>query len=116
MKLEEVRRIVGADVVACADMLDREVEVGAAADLMSDVLANVKPRSLLVSGLNKVQVIYVADLAEVGGILFVRGKFVDDDIIELAEEKKMPVLSTKMRMYEACGRLFSAGLHPPSKE
>ena len=116
MKLSEVKELLEAEVKAGEDRLDREVETAAASDLMSDVLANVKPDALLITGLVNIQVVRVADLAEIGGLVFVRGKHVGDDIIALAEEKGIPVLWTRMRLYEACGKLYSAGLEPPPRK
>jgi hypothetical protein len=40
----------------------------------------------------------------------VRGKKPDQEGIELARGKNIPLLSTKFMMYTACGLLFSHGL------
>ena len=109
MKLEEIKELLGAEVKTGEEMLDKEVVDAAAADLMSDVLANVKPEALLITGLVNAQVLHVADLAEIGGLVFVRGKHVTEEIIQTAKEKNIPVLWTTMRMFEACGKLYSAG-------
>jgi serine kinase of HPr protein (carbohydrate metabolism regulator) len=44
-------------------------------------------------------------------VVFVRGKTPSEDVIKLAVENNMVILSTKYRMYNACGILYSNGLH-----
>ena len=44
MKLEEVKRILDAEVLVGEDRLDREVILACGSDLMSDVLAFVKEK------------------------------------------------------------------------
>lgn len=110
MRLATVRQILDGQVIAGGDRLDQEVEVGCGADLMSDVLAFIKPNALLLTGLTNVQSVRTADVAEVGAVVYVRGKPPDKEAIELAEEKGIVLLLTRLSMYEACGKLYAAGL------
>ena len=110
MTLEEVVRILNCEVITGGDNLDIEVKVGCGADLMSDVLAFIKPDSLLLTGLANAHSVRTADIAEVRAICYVRGKKPNGEAIKLAEEKGIPLLSTKLLMYEACGRLYKNGL------
>ena len=43
-------------------------------------------------------------------IIFVRGKEIDDTVLELAQEKGITVLKTPYRMFTACGLLYTNGL------
>ena len=43
-------------------------------------------------------------------IVFVRGKVPDADMLELARQRQMVVMATALRMYPACGLLYTAGL------
>ena len=79
-------------------------------DLMSDVLAFIKPDSLLLTGLTNSQTIRTAEIAEIRAICFVRGKRPQPESVELAREKGIPLLCTKLPMYESCGRLYRGGL------
>ncbi len=54
-----------------------------ASDLMSDVLAYGKAGSLLLTGLNTVQAAISAYMAEFKGVIFVRSKVPDADILTL---------------------------------
>jgi predicted transcriptional regulator len=115
MKLEEVREALEAQVVWGEDRLEVEIQVACAADLMSDVLAFIKPHSLLLTGLTNVQSVRTADVAEVKAVVYVRGKPPDREAVELAKEKGIAVLTTRLPMYESCGRLYRRGLRGGSE-
>ena len=115
MKLETVREILGCRVITGHDRLDQEVELGCGADLMSDVLAFVKPNALLLTGLTNVQSVRTADIAGIQGIVYVRGKLPDKEAIELAREKGIVLLATNLLMYESCARLYLPGLRGGSE-
>jgi predicted transcriptional regulator len=46
----------------------------------------------------------------VHAIVYVRGKRPSEDVLRLAEEKGIPVLSTSLGMFDCCGLLHRAGL------
>lgn len=105
--LSEVRNLLDAEVLSGSD-LSVQVEVVGAADLLSDVLATSKTGTLLLTGLVSTQVIRTAIVADLCGVVFVRGKKPGDEILALARESKIPVLATRLKMFEAAGRLYKA--------
>ena len=110
MRLSEIRDILGAKVLWGEELLDREVLSACGSDFMSDVLAFVKNQALLLTGLVNPQVVRTADMVEMKCIVFVRGKVPGPDILALAEERDIVVMTCPKRMYEACGLLYSNGL------
>ena len=74
LKLSEVQKALEARVIEGKDKLDRVAESAFGADLMSDVLAFTRKKTLLLTGLTNVQVIRTADVSELSAIVFVRGK------------------------------------------
>lgn len=110
MKLAEVRDILHAEVLYGEDAMDREVFSACGSDFMSDVLAYVKNQALLLTGLVNPQVIRTADMMDMKCVTFVRGKRPDENVLALARERDMVVMTTTMRMYDACGKLYTAGL------
>ena len=111
MKLREIKEILSAEVICGVEMLDREVSSAFGSDMMSDVLAYVKDQAVLLTGLVNSQVIRTAEMMDMKCIVFVRSKMPTAEMIELAKESNIVLLSTKKRMYEACGILYSNGLY-----
>jgi predicted transcriptional regulator len=82
---------------------------------MSDVLAFSRPGALLVTGLVSPQSAHTADVADLAAVLFISGKQPSEPVIMLAREKGIPLMTTPLSMFEACGRLFRAGLAPAAR-
>ena len=110
MTVNDIKELLNADVLCCEDYLSNVVHTACGSDMMSDVLAFVKDQSVLITGLCNPQVIRTAEMMDITCIVFVRGKIPDSTTLDLAIERKMPVLSTSKKMFEACGILYSNGL------
>jgi predicted transcriptional regulator len=107
LTLADVRDLLEAEVLNGED-LSIKVETVGAADLLSDVLALSKPGTLLLTGLVSTQVIRTAIVADLCGVVFVRGKKPGEEILSLAREAGIPVLGTPLRMFDSAGRLYRA--------
>ena len=114
MKLKDVMEILEAksawEEADCTQCGSREVTSCQASDLISDILSFRGPDSLLLTGLTNTQVIRAAEILDFVAICFVRGKRPQPGTVKLAEEKGIPLLATPLLMYQACGRLYEAGL------
>lgn len=110
MTLREIKDLLKAEVLCGEDRLDEEVTCAGGSDLMSDVLAFSKPGLVLLTGLGNNQSVRTANIIEAKAIVYVRGKKPDSEGIELAQGLNIPILSTKLMMYCACGILYKNGL------
>ena len=110
MTLSEVRDILDAEVIVGGDQLGKEVLTAFSADLMSDVLAFAKSGSLLLTGLTNPQVVRTADILEIAAIILVRGKRPPQETIQLDQDLKIPILTTKYILFETSGRLHEKGI------
>ncbi|ABX44147.1 DRTGG domain-containing protein [Lachnoclostridium phytofermentans] len=110
MTVRDVKEILGAQVISGEEFLNREAQTGCGSDMMSDVLAFVEEQCVLLTGLCNLQVIRTAEMMDVVCIVFVRGKRPDEAMIELANEREIPLLCTGHRMFTACGLLYQNGL------
>ena len=110
MKISTIKDLLDAKVICCEEGLSRHVYSACGSDMMSDVLAYVKDQAVLLTGLVNSQVIRTAEMMDMNCIVFVRSKMPTAEMIELAKENGMIILSTEKRMYEACGLLYSNGL------
>ncbi len=111
MNVKELIGIVGGNLITPNVSLTGPIKGGCGADLMSDVLASVKPEAVLLTGLCNVQVVRTAQIADVRAIVFVRGKIPQPETISLATQEGIPLISSPFGMFELCGRLYQAGLH-----
>ena len=110
MKLSDVKEILNAEVLTGEEFLDNTVNSACGCDLMSDVLAFVKDRAVLLTGLMNPQVIRTAEMMDIETIIFVRGKKPDDAIIGMAKMKDIVIMRTEYPLYIASGKLYNAGL------
>ena len=110
MTVADIKRILEAEVHCGEDMMDHEVRTACGSDMMSDVLAFVKDQSVLLTGLVNSQVIRTAEMMDMVCVVFVRGKTPNAEMLELAKERDLVVMSTRYRMFTACGLLYDGGL------
>ena len=111
MTIRELIPVLDARVLCGEDKLEQEVKSACGSDLMSDVLAFVKDQSVLLTGLVNPQVIRTAEMMDMVCIVFVRGKDPSPEMVELAQERRMVLMKTPLRMFTACGLLYSQGLN-----
>jgi len=110
MSIEEIRKVLDAELVTGGRNPWPSVRMGCGCDLMSDVLSFAKPNTLLLTGLVTPQVIYAAEVADIKVVCFVRGKRPRGELVKLAESKGIVLLTTPYGMFESCGRLYQRGL------
>ena len=110
MKISMIKELLEAEVVCGEERLGNHVYSACGSDMMSDVLAFVKDQAVLLTGLVNSQVIRTAEMMDMVCIVLVRSKLPTPEMIELAEESGIVLLSSKKRMYDACGILYTNGL------
>jgi hypothetical protein len=110
MTVSEAVSILDGQFYCGEEKADLEIASACGADLMSDVMAFVKDRVLLLTGLVNPQVIRTAELLDIKGIIFVRGKTPGMDMIDMAKNSDIILGGTKHPMFIACGKLYEAGL------
>lgn len=117
MRLSEIVALLGCtELLALDEPGDREVAGCFAADLMSEVLAFCGHGPLLVTGLTNLQSVHTAEVVDAHAILYVNGKRPDEQVLAVARSRGLPLLSTPLTMYEACGRLHRGGLPASLKQ
>ena len=73
-------------------------------------MAYVKDQAVLLTGLVNSQVIRTAEMMDMICIVLVRSKLPTPEMIELAKESGIVLMTTDKRMYDACGILYCNGL------
>lgn len=110
MKIKEITNLLEARILCGEENIENEVMSAFTCDMMSDVLAFVKDQGVLITGLINPQVIRTASMMDMLCIVFVRGKQPTDEMLELARESGIAILSTEKRAYDSSGILYNAGL------
>lgn len=112
MNLKEIAEILGAEIIASDESSELTVPNAYACDLMSDVLAFCPPGALLLTGLTNIQIIRTAQMLDLPAVVFVRGKKPLEETLQLAKDSNIPVMLTRLSLYESCGLLYKEGLDP----
>jgi hypothetical protein len=111
MNLTSIIDLLDAKIVA-GKIDNTNLETGFCSDLMSDVLTLDTDKMLLLTGTANLQTIRTAEMADIHCVLLVRNKKATKEMIKLAEESGIIILTTAMSSFRCCGILFNAGLKP----
>lgn len=115
MKLKEILKCVNGkeEYIADPHVYDIDFQCAFATDLMSDALCHLRDsdeNELLITGLANMQIFHTANTLDLAAVLIVRGKKIDDYLINGAKMSNVSVFTTDYTMYETCGRLYESGL------
>lgn len=110
MKLSEIIQRLQLEVIAGGGSLLREVNGGYASDLLSDVIANAQESDLWVTLQTHQNIIAVASMKELAGIVLVNGREPEVDTLEKAREENVPLLVSPLPAFELIGRLYKLGV------
>ncbi|MGD9675863.1 MAG: DRTGG domain-containing protein [Candidatus Bipolaricaulia bacterium] len=106
MTLRDLAQRLGLEIVVDAGGLDREVSGGFSGDLLSNVLAAARPGSLWITIQRHVNVVGVAQVAGLSGILLSGSERPAPGVIAKAEEMGVPMLLAPDAAFELAGRLY----------
>ena len=110
MKLQEIVNRLSLDVKTSPIDLNREVTGGYVSDLLSDVIGNAKEGFVWITLQVHINVIAVASLKGLSGIILVNNRVPDEDTLEKALAENIPVLTSSLPAFELVGRLYDLGL------
>ena len=110
MKLKDVVENLEMRVETAQGILDREVTGGYVSDLLSDVMANSKDGDIWVTLQVHPNIIAVATLKDLAGIIIVQGRKPDEETIAKAQSEGIPLLVSNLHAFEIVGRLYQMGI------
>lgn len=110
MNVADMVSILHAKILLGEDKLDTPVYTACCSDLMSDVLAFVNEKTVLITGLTNPHVIRTSEMLDLKCLVFARGKIPGQEILDKADEQGLVVLSTPETAFTACGLLYMNGL------
>ncbi len=89
---------------------DGEVTSGYASDLLSDVLAKAKKGTLWVTNQKHQNIIGVAIMLDLAGVIIAGGVQPDENTLEKARSENVPLYTTDMSMFDLVGKLYELGV------
>ena len=110
MKLKEIVEALQLTVKTGAGLLNQEVRGGYVSDLMSDVMANAGEGTLWVTLQIHQNIVAVAVMKSLAGIVLINGREPEPETVQKAETEAIPIMVTPMPAFELVGKLFALGV------
>ncbi|AOY57535.1 DRTGG domain protein [Desulfococcus multivorans] len=110
MKISRIQELLEARYLTGEAFQDRSIWSACGGELVAEILKSADKDCVLLTGLTTSEVVRLGIIAEVGCIVFVRGRRVDRGVIDAAAECRLPLLSTSLPLFVACGQLYMDGL------
>ena len=118
MTVREAASALGGRIAASEADTSRAVLGGYACDLLSDVIAHAQDGDLWVTLQKHSNIVAVARLKNLAGVVVVNGREPEPDTIARANEEHVPIVTTALEAFEAVGVLHALGVrgrrHPES--
>lgn len=110
MKLHEILKQLELSVKSGAGLLEREVTGGYVSDILSDVLAHAASGDIWVTIQIHLNIIPIASMKEIAGIIIANGRQPDEETLKKAETENIPVLGTDISAFQIVGKLYQLGI------
>lgn len=99
MKIKDIETISDIKAVYIADP-ETEITSGYTSDLLSDVMANASPDSVLITIQGHKNTIAVTNLVEIKAIIICNDQEIEDDMLDAAKQCGLSVFSTGENQFD----------------
>ena len=82
------------------------VSGGYVSDLLSDVMGEAKKGNVWVTLQGHPNIVAVAAMKDLSGIVLVNGRTPEDETLERANNEDLPIMTTEMRAFNLAGKLY----------
>lgn len=110
MKLKVLADELALEILCCGKALEREVRLGYASDLLSDVIAHAEESDIWVTLQVHPNIVAVAMMKSLAAIVLVGGRTPQAETLAKAEEEEIPLLRTALPAFELVGRMYALGV------
>ncbi|HOQ42341.1 MAG TPA: hypothetical protein PLG94_04670 [Smithellaceae bacterium] len=107
MKIENIVQALELEVKCGKDYLNREVTGGYTGDLLSDVMGNAREGYIWITRQVHQNIVAVASLKELAGIILINSCQPAPDTLEKAEAEKIPVMVSSLPAFEISGQIYN---------
>jgi hypothetical protein len=106
MELETLVHELGLKVACAEGQLKKEVKGGYVGDLLSDVMANSKEGDIWITRQVHQNIVAVASLKDLAGIILIQGSEPALDTAAKANAEGIPILVTDLPAFEIVGQIY----------
>lgn len=110
MELKEIISSLPLTVVTPSPVPAREVTGAYVSDMLSDVMGNAKEGFLWITIQVHLNIIAVASLKNLSGIILVNSRVPAEDTLKKAIAENIPIMTTPLSAFDLVGLLYSRGL------
>lgn len=110
MKLSSIIDKLGLEIVTGTELGEREVEGVYIGDLLSIVMSKAEKNNLWITIQTHINIVAVATLVDLAGIIIVEGMEIEKDAIEKAKEVGIPLLKSNLSAFDVASKLKEIGL------
>ena len=110
MTVREAMAALGGTLEVGEAEADRGIAGGYVSDLLSDVIAHAQDGDLWVTMQKHANIVAVARLKNLAGIVLVNGRQPEPDTIARAAQEHIPIVTTPLQAFEAAGVLHALGV------
>lgn len=110
MTVSDIVKNFGLQTRAGREKLLEEVTGGYVSDLLSDVIAHSRKGNIWITLQTHPNIVAVAAMKELSGIILTGGREPEPDTIQKAEAEGIPILVSPLLTFELVGRLYQVGI------
>jgi predicted transcriptional regulator len=110
MTLQKIVAELSLSVQAAGDKLHTKVTGGYASDLLSCVMAKARKGNVWVTLQSHLNIVAVASLLQLAGIIVTEGMVPDAATLKKANEEGIPILTTSATTFTIVGQLVALGI------
>ena len=106
MTLETIIQSLNLKILSGEGRMLHEVRGGYVGDLLSDVMANSREGDIWITRQVHQNIVAVASLNDLAGVVLVQGAEPSADTLEKAVREGIPLLLSELSAFEAAGRIY----------
>ena len=110
MKLSDIIKELGLEVLTSKDVQDKEVSSGICCDLLSWVMANSRKDAIWITVQTHINIVAVASLLDIAAIIIPSEIVCQPETIKKADEEGIIILASNHSAFNISGRLFKLGV------
>ncbi len=110
MKLQEIVTACNLQLLTGEKIPEGDVTGGYVSDLLSDVMAHCKKGNVWITLQAHPNIVAVAVLKEMSGIIIVNDRKPDKETITKAQAENVSIMSTELSAFDIAGQLYTMGV------